>query len=269
MNKNISKKSFMKKLKFYLSFYFEEEECISILQDYEEWFVNETLQGKTEEEICFSLNSPKKVVSNLLIESRKSLPQMPILLQNTMIQTVLLLMIHFFISTLLLKICDRNVYSYLYFAFGIVFASFIIGITIKFPYKCYFDNHIFYRNNLVIFGFTTVIILFQLFVLPKIKYVGSGILCVRVLTLFIICLYLINIYFVVGKLYQIKDLAFFTILHTLGVITLLFYNINQLHMLYVDVSQWLILPYGSIAIYLETIVLCCLFYIQKHIRKRI
>lgn len=270
MNKNISKKYFIEKLKFYLSFYFNEEESTSILHDYEEWFINETLHGKSEKEICFSLNSPKKVVNNLLVESGNNRPRINILLQNTIIQTLLLLISHSIISILLLKTCNRVSFSYLFPAFSIILIYFIIGIVFikaEIPHQTYFDKSIFYKSNLFVFGFAIIIVLFQIFFLPKINYIHSGKIYFFSLSIFILCLFLFNLYIVVIKLFQVKQLAFLTTLHILGVTTLLFYTINQLNMLYNDMSQCIELIYGNISIYLETVILCYIFCIQKHIRK--
>lgn len=180
MNKINSKKVFIEKLKFYLLFYFDDNESISILHDYEEWFINESLQGKTEEKICFSLGSPKKVINKLLVESEKSRPRINILLQNTVIQTFLLLIIHFLSSTFLLKTCNRNSSNYLYFALGIVFVYFIIEIILikrGYPCKFHFDQSSFYKINLFVLGFTIVIILFQVCFFPNIKFTNSGKIC--------------------------------------------------------------------------------------------
>lgn len=272
MNKIISKKVFIEKLKFYLLFYFDDSESISILHDYEEWFMNESLQGKTEEEICFSLGSPKKVINKLLVESEKSRLRINILLQNTVIQTFLLLVIHFLFSTFLLKTCNRNSSNYFYFALGIVFVYFIIEIIwIKrgYPCKFHFNQSTFYKVNLFVFGFTIVIILFQVYFFPNIKFTNSGKICFFVLSIFVLCLFLLDIYFVVKKLFQTKQFAFLTTLHILGVTTILFYTMNQLNMLYDDISQCSNLIYGSGGIYLETVILCCIFYIQNYKRKLI
>lgn len=272
MNKIISKKVFIEKLKFYLLFYFDDNESISILHDYEEWFTNESLQGKTEEEICFSLGSPKKVINKLLVESEKSRLRINILLQNTVIQTFLLLIIHFLFSTFLLKTCNRSSSNYLYFALGIVFVYFIIEIILikrGYPCKFHFNQNSFYKINLFVFGFAIVILLFQVYFFPNIKFANSGKICFFVLSILILCLFLLNIYFVVKKLFQTKQLAFLTTLHILGVTTLLFYTMNQLNMLYNDMSQCSILIYGSGGIYLETVILCYIFYIQNYKRKLI
>lgn len=51
MAKVTSRADYIDKLKFYLSFYFSEDENTNILNDYEEWFENEILCGKSEEEV--------------------------------------------------------------------------------------------------------------------------------------------------------------------------------------------------------------------------
>lgn len=273
MHKNISRRNFIDKLKFYLSFYFNYEEITSIIDDYEDWFDNEALQGKSEEEICAALNSPKKVVGNLLSESDKHSIRISILLQNTMIQVLLLIMIYFLISISLLKICNRNALSYLYPAAAIMFIYFIAGIMIvkkNQPLSSILHKKDFYWSNLSLLGFSIVIILFEMLFLPKMKYPNSGEICSFVLSAFILSLFLINIYVVVKKMLPARQSAFLTTLHISGIITLLFFAINQSHMLYNDIAEYSRLIYGSICIYIETIILCFIFYMQKiYIREKI
>ena len=51
MSKFNSENKFIKNLRFHLSFYFNDIDISNIISDYEEWFENEKLHGKTEKEI--------------------------------------------------------------------------------------------------------------------------------------------------------------------------------------------------------------------------
>ena len=58
MQKQNSKKKFLEKLYISLSFYFGDDDCDSIIKDYEEWFENEEMAEKSEHEICSGLGKP-------------------------------------------------------------------------------------------------------------------------------------------------------------------------------------------------------------------
>lgn len=61
----INKADYLDVLKDYLLKVYSEEESLDILRDYEEYFLNGKLDGKTEEEIILELGSPKKIVQEL------------------------------------------------------------------------------------------------------------------------------------------------------------------------------------------------------------
>ena len=63
------KEDFLEILKDYLKKDFSEDEVIDILRDYEEYFVNGAIEGKSEIEIISSLGSPKEIANELLFES--------------------------------------------------------------------------------------------------------------------------------------------------------------------------------------------------------
>ena len=60
------KEDFLEILKDYLKKDFSEDEVIDILRDYEEYFVNGAIEGKSEIEIISSLGSPKEIANELL-----------------------------------------------------------------------------------------------------------------------------------------------------------------------------------------------------------
>ena len=63
------KEDFLESLKDYLKNDFSEDEVRDILRDYEEYFVNGAIEGKSEIEIISSLGSPKEIANELLSES--------------------------------------------------------------------------------------------------------------------------------------------------------------------------------------------------------
>ena len=62
----MNKVEYLDLLKDYLLKAYSEEESLEILTDYEEYFLNGKLDGKTEQEIIIELGSPKKIVNELL-----------------------------------------------------------------------------------------------------------------------------------------------------------------------------------------------------------
>ncbi len=65
----MKKEDFLEILKDYLKKDFSQDEVNDILRDYEEYFVDGMIEGKTEMEIISSLGSPKEIANELLAES--------------------------------------------------------------------------------------------------------------------------------------------------------------------------------------------------------
>ena len=63
------KEDFLEILQDYLKKDFSEDEVIDILRDYEEYFVDGAIEGKSEMEIISSLGSPKEIANELLAQS--------------------------------------------------------------------------------------------------------------------------------------------------------------------------------------------------------
>lgn len=66
----INKVDYLDVLKDYLLKFYSEEESLDILRDYEEYFLNGKLDGKTEEEIILELGSPKRIVQEIREEEK-------------------------------------------------------------------------------------------------------------------------------------------------------------------------------------------------------
>ena len=65
----MKKEDFLEILRDYLKKGFSEDELTDILRDYEEYFVDGIIEGKSEIEIIESLGSPKEIANELLKES--------------------------------------------------------------------------------------------------------------------------------------------------------------------------------------------------------
>lgn len=66
----MSKVEFLDILQDYLTGNFSESDIIDILRDYEEFFINGELEGKSQENICKMLGSPKRVAKELIREMK-------------------------------------------------------------------------------------------------------------------------------------------------------------------------------------------------------
>lgn len=259
MSKFNSENKFIKNLRFHLSFYFNDIDISNIISDYEEWFENEKLHGKTEKEICNSLQNPVTITQKLHSE----FPQKHLFTNNTTIQMLLIIIIHFLSNVLCLNICNKYTSNFLAYSLLINFLLFIIPIFfIKSEDKNIIKTTYFsIINNIFLFGIDVSIVLLQNFFLPNLRFHNSGKICTYIITLISLILFLINIYFCFNKLYKNKFFGIITIFHICTEITLLLYCENQLHMLSDTISEFRLLMFGNICIYFELLLLCIIFYI--------
>ena len=71
MQKQNSKKKFLEKLYISLSFYFGDDDCDSIIKDYEEWFENEEMAEKSEYENMFRTSGNRLIIREKFIQRFK------------------------------------------------------------------------------------------------------------------------------------------------------------------------------------------------------
>ena len=125
----------------------------------------------------------------------------------------------------------------------------------------------FYIENISASVLAIIVILSEKFLLPQIDYVHTGKIYTIILSILSLFFFLVSIFIVVKKMFQNRAIVLFTILHFFGVVSLLFFGINQSHMLY-DTSDYTALVCGSMDIYIVTVILCFVFYIQKIYTKK-
>lgn len=68
----MNKREFLEILKDYLSNHFSDDEVYDILRDYEEYFIDGQIEGKSDFQIIESLGSPKSIVRDLVEEMKES-----------------------------------------------------------------------------------------------------------------------------------------------------------------------------------------------------
>lgn len=268
MLKVMSKQSFFQKLSFGLAFHYNDAEVANILNDYEEWFANESLQGKSEEEICRNLGPVNKIIKNLLSENRSSSSKMAIMAHNLMVPLLLLTILRFFAEIILLQRNQGEMMNGFIVSVLVNLIYFILGVRIIWKksdtYRIRNQNR--KKENIVIFALVTAVILFQILILPKSETIYFGKICVILSGVLAVLLFLISIYFSTWKLVVDRQGAFVTMIHISGMISVLLLMINQLHSLS-DISEYMNSVLGSVVIYIETLVLCFILF-KRLIGKR-
>ena len=270
MKKDLSKQSFFNSLTLNLLFYFNNEECSSILNDYEDWFENEALHGKSEKEICTALEEPRTIVKKLLIESGSSSSRFFILSHNPMIQVILLIAGHLLAMLLLLNILtdDYHPLSCTYRVVIIIITNilyFIAGMKLIKKSDDSMKPHNFIKRHLFLFFFIILFIplVYFLAYLPKSpSFYGPA--CVNTFHIIALIGYIVNIYFSIHKVLQNKQFTqftFCTLFHISGIISVMVFLISQSlgGDTYGGMPEFFITgAYGTFLIYAEIFVLCLL-----------
>ena len=272
--KIVSRQMYLRQLKKKLRFKFDKDDIDSILNDYNEIFDVETAQGKTEKDVCMSLGNPTIIVQNLYKEmhSKDALAK-NIFLRGDIVQSVSFAMICLIIA--------KAIYSLNYGHGG----SMMVELLIFYPVLVSLLWLVLQRSNRVS---TTAIIKNSLM---QIK-VAHLICLLIVLSLFFVCNNIIVNFrndkignLVVGFLYifiallcgmilfgifkfKRNQIAFYGVVcHALGVLVIILYYINVLHSL-TNVNLFSIEIMKSGLIYLETIMVTCIFYIFTYKGKK-
>lgn len=276
MQKDLSKQSFFDRLTLNLLFYFNTEECDSILNDYEEWFENEALHGKSEKEICAALEEPRTIVKKLLKESGSSSSRFFIISHNPIIQVILLTIGHLFAILLFFNIFQDDYYSFdsIYRVCSIMIINilyFIAGIKITKKSDNTMKPHNFIKKHLVLFFFIILFIplVYFLAYLPK-NPAFWGPAYVNTFSIVLFIGYIANIYFSIHKILQNKQFTQFTfsmLLHISGIISLMAFLISEHTNYYLTWADFFIISaYGTFFIYAEIFVLCLLSLKKAPIR---
>ena len=108
MQKQNSKKKFLEKLYISLSFYFGDDDCDSLIKDYEEWFENEEMAEKSEHEICSGLGKPFDIARNLYRDSKEGKEHTLPLKSSVLLQTIATLVIYYVLCVSLLRYFDKR-----------------------------------------------------------------------------------------------------------------------------------------------------------------
>ena len=272
--KIVSRQMYLRQLKKKLRFKFDKDDIDSILNDYNEIFDVETAQGKTEKDVCMSLGNPTIIVQNLY----KEMHSKDALAKNIFLRGDIVRSVSF---TMICLIIAKAIYSLNYGHGG----SMMVELLIFYPVLVSLLWLVLQRSNRVS---TTAIIKNSLM---QIK-VAHLICLLIVLSLFFVCNNIIVNFrndkignLVVGFLYifiallcgmiffgifkfKRNQIAFYGVVcHALGVLVIILYYINVLHSL-TNVNLFSIEIMKSGLIYLETIMVTCIFYIFTYKGKK-
>lgn len=260
MADRFTKTNFFNQMHFLLSFRYSESECLNILEDYDEWFEGEKSCGKSEEEICSHIGRPQKIVRQICSENPTDSRKLKILVNNVFLQFMCLVTIRMIIELCVLNFCNAGGYSYLYFALFINSAFFVSAAMIV---KCRRISLTKNRKSKLIDILTIFFIIFNTFMVYNltipagqyITYVYEIVICIIYITMMTQCRGILKDSF---NIYMLACKAF-------AVISMLFFMINQMQMLYTDIHQCKDLFWGSVAIYTETflLVLVSCFLIRR------
>ncbi len=260
MSKQDAKETFMEKLRLYTSLYFCDEEAAGIQNDYASWFEAEALAGKSNEEICAGFGEPKRIVRNLLAES--GLPNgISLFFRNTFLQILFLTAVHFFADLFFWHLCNKNGWNYAFFAMGANFCYFGAGCLLLKRFRE--PERFFLSGHFLPAVFALFLFLSELLILPRLTGPHAGPICGLCAGAAIAAVFGAGLYGAAKVLPVHRQRGFLLLLHLFGILNLLFFLCDQLHMLYADPSEISRLIWGSAGIYLETILLGAVFCLLK------
>ena len=172
MQKQNSKKKFLEKLYISLSFYFGDDDCDSLIKDYEEWFENEEMAEKSEYEICSGLGKPFDIARNLYKDSKEGKEHTFPLKSSVLLQTIATLVIYYVLCVSLLRYFDKNGWNFYPVALIANVLVFVAGLFILKKSKLTCDMQ--FKNHLLLIGLFFFILLTEVFLVMKNNEAGLG-----------------------------------------------------------------------------------------------
>ena len=274
MVKMVSRQVYLRQLKKKLRFKFNKDDIDSILDDYNEIFNVETAQGKTEKDVCMSLGDPTIIVQNLY----KEMHSKDALAKNIFLRGDIVRSVSF---TMICLIIAKAIYSLNYGHGGSMMVELLIFYPVlvlllrlmlkrsnRVPTTAIIKNSLMQIKAAHLICLLIVLSLFFAFnnIIVNFRNEKAGVLVVGFLDIFI-ALLCGMIFFGIFK-FKRNQIAFFGVVcHALGVLVIILYYINVLHSL-TNVKLFSIKIMKSGLIYLETIMVTCIFYIFTYKRKK-
>ncbi len=254
----LTKKRFIDELNFYISFHFDDDTCIDIINDYEEWFDNEISNGKTEQQICVALDSPRRTAHNLVIESKNIANYKLRFLHNSTFQSLCVSVIHILFGVLLVNHYNKNGFNFFLPALFINFLLFFIDMSIA---RKTISIQVKSKVNLLFSCIFLLVMLLEVFTVHTCYYNYIGKIYTSLATVFILILFLIDIN-IIAKRNLNKRLRVVTIFHISSIINILLFFINQLHLLHDSAYSYSTIYY-SLCMYIQILALTFVLYKVK------
>lgn len=262
MKPEIHKKAdFLNKMQFLLSFRYSREECRHILKDYEEWFQEESRNGKTDAEICSNMGRPEEIVKKLTAEAKSDASMFSVLIQNGLLQFMFLTGVRMFADLYAFYYCEKNGQNYFWFAVvlnAFYFACAMAAAKGKEPIR------LLRWENFAIMIFAAAVFAGNLAVWHFAADIRTGPYTVFVLTLLVSMIYVVTAIQGGWKVMKKEQEIYMLAIHATGLASMLLFSIRQYHIFTLDMEQLLRrYMYGSIGIYLEVFALVVLFWLYK------
>lgn len=253
----LTKDAFFSKMSFLLSFYYSQAEASSILEDYNEWFEGEKQSGKTEEQICKDMISPKSVVKKIRAENKSDSPLFSVLCHNPFLQFICLTVIRIFADLFAVNYCSACGLSYLGFVLAINGAYFALALFMakgRGKLKLFTKAALIVNTAAILFIAVTAYALYNI-KLPVGEYLtfALGVAVCLIYTAVIV------------RCTRLNSGAYLFRVNALGVSSVLLVITNSLHSLSaLNSIKYIILTY--ICIYATVLLLTVLFFALKRER---
>ncbi len=263
--KAYGKADFLYRMQFLLSFQYSDSECKNILSDYEEWFQEESRNGKSEAEICANMGHPLEVVKKITAQTQSEAPKLSILIHHRFLQFMALIGIRIFADLSVFYYCERNGLQYFYAA---LFLNMIYFVCAMAAVKNKASFHLLCGKHLVIAASAAIALAGNLAVWNYAERVSAGPNAVFALTILIGILYAAIVLQGGWGVLKNEAASYMLAMHAAGAASMLLYGIRQYHTFATDRKQFVLISLtGSIGIYLEILVLVILFWLWKaHIK---
>ena len=262
------KADFFDKMQFLLSFRYSKAECQNILNDYEEWFREESRNGKTDAEICSNMGRPKDIIKKITAETKSDVPRLSIFIRNCFVQFIFITAIRIFADLCAFYYCERNGQNYFFFALiinAVYFACAMAAVKGKGPVR------LFRWENFTLTIFAAAVLAGNLMIWNFATDLRTGPYTVLALTTLVYVIYAATAIQGGWKVMKKEHEIYMFAIHATGLASMLFYAIRQYHIFTLDMEQFMrTYIYGSIGIYLEVFFFVILFWLYKgHTSRRI
>ena len=255
----MTKKQYLERLRFFASFYFSKDACDDIILDYEDWFDNEIGLGRSEDELCEEMLSPRMLAKKMYFETENKDNRFCVLLKNITVKTVVVVIVHMLLCFYTLMKSNTRGESYLYY--GLII-NLIVYLTMFFMF--FKDRRIEFTlpTNRLINFFLPVLFIFAFWLVTKNTSVhGMGLIYDLILMILMIAIYVYGI--LLAVINQNNTYSIVCLIFTFGFVVMIGFTRNQLHMFYPEFSEHTKIIWGNVFIYAEMLIFQVMFWVGR------